>query len=188
MTTAHKAFLAEYYWRASSVFEFGVGESSTLLAAAAGVRRFTGVESDATWIARLGARVPSHFRLVWADIGQTGDFGYPQDAASGVKWPFYSIGALAAERDPFSLYLIDGRFRIACALAALLHGGYGALVMVHDFSVTEGVQDRLYGVVLDAVAERVDGCGTEFGVLRRRTGVTDEEIRRLWDKWKYDTM
>ena len=58
MTTAHKAFLAEYYWRASSVFEFGVGESSTLLAAAAGVRRFTGVESDATWIARLGARVP----------------------------------------------------------------------------------------------------------------------------------
>ena len=123
-------------------------------------------------------------------------FGYPTDASTSPKWPFYSAGPLAAEGAPFAVYLIDGRFRVACALASLLHGGTESLLLVHDFSTQPGVADRGYGVLLElGAAEKLDGCCGDDGnrsnndilvVLRRRPGVSDAELRAMWRIWQYD--
>jgi hypothetical protein len=242
MDEVEKLFLAEYLLRVRSVLEFGVGNSSTMIAARAGVPRYTGVDSDMAWVRDIRRSSPPHFRFVWADVGPTHGYGWPSDVATHPKWPFYSMGALGGE-EPFDLYLVDGRFRIACVMAALLHGsgaGSGAasgvgvgregridrkdrkdfVVIVHDFAINDRRHDRLYGEVF-RVAERVDGCHGRLDpdtawakpspstaivqvdngaaapaaplqandnliVLQRREGVTDAEIRALWETWRYD--
>jgi hypothetical protein len=64
--------LGELYFNANSVFEFGLGDS-TLIAAALGVPWYSGMDSDAVWVAQ--ARTTSnmdHFRFYFGDTGQTG--------------------------------------------------------------------------------------------------------------------
>jgi len=70
-----RQLLGELYYHADSVFEFGLGES-TYIAAATGVPRYAGVDSDPEWvaIARKNARM-DHFRFYFADIGNTKEWG-----------------------------------------------------------------------------------------------------------------
>lgn len=104
--------------------EFGTG-ASTRLAQEAGCRVIA-VESDPRWLAALRATLTesSSVELFYADIGIVGAWGYPifrsPSASRLVKWRTYT---LIAEREiertgqfP-DLVLIDGRFRLACALS-----------------------------------------------------------------------
>lgn len=67
--------------------------------------------------------------------GATGAFGTPAAGADPATFARYS-GALAAELGPrgaADAVLVDGRFRVACALAALRHVRPGGVLMVHDW-------------------------------------------------------
>jgi hypothetical protein len=50
----------------------------------------------------------------------------------------YQVGPLAAELEPFDVYMVDGRWRLACALLSFLHASArGAnpkdtIVLIHD--------------------------------------------------------
>ena len=59
--------LARIYSKASSVFEFGLGES-TRIAGAIGALRFVGVEPDAKWV--KFARWRTSFSFYFADVGK----------------------------------------------------------------------------------------------------------------------
>ena len=63
--------LARIYFNASSVFEFGLGES-THIAAYVGVPRYSGVDNEVVWVgkARDGAKL-DHFRFSFSDTGKT---------------------------------------------------------------------------------------------------------------------
>jgi hypothetical protein len=69
--------LAEIYRNANSVFEWGLGESS-FIAAQVGVPRYTGIDSDPTWIKAARDSSPDHFRFHLGDIGPTGSWGRPE--------------------------------------------------------------------------------------------------------------
>jgi hypothetical protein len=74
LTESDRALLGEVYYNASSVFEFGLGES-TQIAAHVGVPRYSGVDSDARWVTQARAKAAkNHFRFYFADIGQTHDW------------------------------------------------------------------------------------------------------------------
>ena len=61
LANSDRELLASLYYNSSSVFEFGLGES-THIAAYVGVPRFAGVDSDAVWVAKArGGAKMDHF-------------------------------------------------------------------------------------------------------------------------------
>jgi hypothetical protein len=123
--------------------EFGSG-GSTIYAAKLG-KNFTTVESDYFFLQavrqkidnsefpRLGSR-----RYIHADIGLTKAWGVPvftqKTATRLAKWKTYSDIPLGDNYLP-DLVLIDGRFRVACALKVVKYLANKAdwLVMVDDY-------------------------------------------------------
>ena len=59
-------------------------------------------------------RSPDLYRFYFADIGETEMWEFPKIEPLTAKMKFnYQIAPLFIERDPFDVYLVDGRFRVA---------------------------------------------------------------------------
>ena len=127
--------LAELYGRANSVFEWGLGES-TAIASYMEVPRYAGIDSEAGYVATARDVAKTWFRFSFADIGEAGNWGRPNDRKSKKVFYNYIWAPLLAELDAFDVYMVDGRMRPLCALAALLHASKykkcDALVLMHD--------------------------------------------------------
>jgi hypothetical protein len=119
--------------------EFGSG-GSTFLAAQLASRFVISTDSAQEWtetVSRHCAEAATRITpdMIHADIGSTKEWGYPRDEARRADWPrYYSLCWHKPEARTADLYMVDGRFRVACAMQILLHAQAGALVMVHDFA------------------------------------------------------
>lgn len=192
MTPKEVACLQKYLGAAQSYVEFGCG-GSTLLAVRSPVKRVWSVESDPKWMELIrrhpdiaAAEQAGRLTLVHADIGPTKDYGYPATPwwrlyrpAHQEKWPNYYETiwneAGAAEAD---LFLVDGRFRVACGLAVAAHCGDEAIVAVHDFT------NRPEYEVLLEVFDRLDQA-RNLVVLRRKPGIGAERIAELMGQFRH---
>lgn len=141
MTDAEIGVLRECFSKAASLVEFGSGGSTMLAVRSPSLRRIWSVESDPAWIATLRAQPEvvmaeqgGRLQLQQANIGHTGDHGAPIDDVSQAQWPTYHE---AVWRDPATagadLVLVDGRFRVACAMAALASCQAHTILLFHDF-------------------------------------------------------
>jgi hypothetical protein len=131
---------------AKSYLEYGSG-GSTVLAARLGVR-FVTVDSDRYFLRAVKRRIvadgaydAARQTYVYADIGLTGAYGHP------TRWPphrgrrlarfarYSDVPAAAFSQGAPDLVLVDGRFRVACALKALraLAERDGWTIVVDDF-------------------------------------------------------
>ena len=131
--------------RARFYLEFGSGASS-ILAARAGIETLS-VESDARFAAVVAdaTRDAPHSTMIHADIGLTEEWGYPVLTSPTPErlaaWRGYTQLALdaVAKRSHFpDLVLVDGRFRVACALAsanAALSGGHTTEILFDDYTL-----------------------------------------------------
>jgi len=118
--------------------EFGSG-GSTAVASRAVSQFIVSTDSARDWVDSVrahcvGSGAPTIPTMILADIGPTGAWGYPIDESRRAHWRCYQelcwAHAQAAEAD---LYMVDGRFRVACAMQVLLRARTGALLMIHDF-------------------------------------------------------
>lgn len=138
----------------SRYFEWGSGGSTEAAAAwAAGLSNASGgasvwsVDSSEDWFDQLRADSPliqqaeaqGVLQLLYADVGKVGLWGKPDDytakgedkkRALGMRYALDPIEAVGGE---FDVLLVDGRWRVACGLAALKHVKPSSIVMVHDF-------------------------------------------------------
>ncbi|KAL3785517.1 hypothetical protein ACHAW5_005271 [Stephanodiscus triporus] len=168
-----RMLLGRVYRDASSVFEFGLGES-TLIASHVGVPRYSGVDSDPAWVKtarEMSSREDnsSHFRFAFADIGPTRAWGKPIDGADP-KIPFsYQSAPLYGEVMPFDVYYVDGRYRVACLCASMLH----AMDRGGDCSAE-------YDVVLE-VGDIVNRSSL-LAIFRKKTTSTEDDIVRIWEE------
>ncbi len=176
MNCPEQDLLAKWYSTAGSVFEWGMG-SSTLVASYLGVSRLTAVDSAQTWVENVRT-IASHptYTFRHANVGPIVMWGYPADDQHKDWWPEYSL-QVDRESSPFDIYLVDGRFRVASACRALLHGHAESYVLVHDF-------DRYQYQVLLTLADRVEQ-ERKLIVLKRKSTTTDEELLHLWDEYKF---
>jgi len=136
---AVKAFVQARYRAATSILEYGSG-GSTVFAARETTARMVSIESDRKWAADLRAYLAAEgidrpdIAVHWADIGPTRAWGRPRDARMWGKFPDYP---LMPWRDPATdpdLVLIDGRFRLACLAATMLHCKRPTTVLIDDYS------------------------------------------------------
>jgi len=184
---ADRSVLGRIYFHAQSVFEFGLGES-TLIAAAVNVPRYSGVDSDAEWVAQARKNSKrSHFRFNFADIGETKAWGYPVKQLRKNTYD-YQFGALAGEEDAFDVYLVDGRYRVACVCVAFLH----AMQHRGDMEkVRVGIHDnhtpgRGYNVINNTIGELMIK-NKRLWVYKLKNGTTVDDVIELW-KSKHDTL
>lgn len=147
MTDAEIACCRRSFASARSLVEYGSG-GTTLLAVEAGLRRIVSVESDRRWIKRLRREAASirraerigrlAFRFV--DLGPVAAYGYPAGERARERWPDYPAAPWRTgwvdrllRRPPPDLVLIDGRFRVACAVETAARAAPGTRVLVHDY-------------------------------------------------------
>lgn len=118
--------------------EYGAG-GSTRFAARHGVPSIATVESDPRFLNAVNHfmryEAPDvEWHPLYVNLGQTGPLGYPRFLRPTSSWIRYPLTPWARALDP-DLILIDGRFRLACALAAAHYAKKGTLVMVDDYSL-----------------------------------------------------
>ena len=110
-----RILLAKIYSGASSVFEYGLGES-TYLANYLGVPRYAGIDSDPGWVNAAREKVDHSYRFYFADIGETKGWGYPKETLPKNVLD-YQLAPLLVEQQAF-----DGRYLLL---------GQNALVVLH---------------------------------------------------------
>lgn len=118
----------------ASLLEFGCGGST--LVAAQQVQRIVSVDSDPLWLDKVTAELagaPVDFTPFHADIGPVGEWGYPVDEARIRDWPRYHTAIWRALSGSPDAVLIDGRFRVACLLQAMIHCKPDCIFLFHDF-------------------------------------------------------
>ena len=127
-------FLRERLATAKLYVEFGSG-GSTILADRMGVRTIS-VESDRVYAAAVRrGLVGSTVTIVTPSIGLIGPWGYPvfrrMSRSRLVRWRRYVEAPFVG--DVPDLVLVDGRFRVACALETarrvVEHGGRTTLII-----------------------------------------------------------
>jgi predicted O-methyltransferase YrrM len=161
--------------------EFGIG-GSTLMAVRSEFESIVSVDSDPNWIAaaRENQEISEAIRagradIRHADIGPVAMWGHPSDLRHMRIWPAYVATAWEAweERGAIpDLIFIDGRFRVACCLSAILLSDPGSrcsqepLVMLHDVC-----PDRPYYNAVFEFFDIVESVNT-LRVLRIKPGVS----------------
>ncbi|MDR3571114.1 MAG: hypothetical protein P4L81_02860 [Candidatus Pacebacteria bacterium] len=117
--------------------EFGTG-GSTIVASQHVTRSITSVDSSVDWLAKVQSACADSIvtpKLVYVDIGPTGDWGYPVDQSAQSRWPRYHeiIWDFEESREA-DLYMIDGRFRVACFAKTVINCDHNSIIGFHDFA------------------------------------------------------
>jgi len=139
MSDAEKSIFTAFIRNSDRYLEFGSG-GSTCVASQFVKTSVVTVDSSEEWLKKVQETCsqlgyPVVPKLVYVDIGTTGEWGVPTDASARERWPNYHRGIWSdpANRNA-DLYMIDGRFRVACFMQTLLHCRPDALLMFHDYS------------------------------------------------------
>lgn len=126
------------YAKASVILEYGSGGSTWLAAGLPGKTVFS-VESDRSWADRMRwmigrSNLPSPPVILHVDIGETGAWGRPYDDRRWRHFHEYPTRIWDAPgfRQP-DLILIDGRFRPACLVTAMLRTKAPVTVLFDDY-------------------------------------------------------
>lgn len=168
------------------VVEFGVG-GSTKAAMEEGVQHLLSIETDPVW-SKTALTTPGiregveagRIEVRHVDVGPVAKMGRPQDPSRREDWPDFSTAPWAAYKDsPPDMVLIDGRFRVACTLQAVLNCPPSTTIVIHDF------WDRPhYHVVLKYLDWHASA--DRMGVFTPRVGIDRAEVQATYEQYKYD--
>jgi len=149
MSQDERRLFYELLDNASFYQEFGAGGSTVVALMRKNIKQIHTIEGARDWVHILKERkdvssaiAGGRMKLVYADIGPTGEWGHPTRPDSRARWPEYS-GKLAERTDGvhFDLIFVDGRFRVACLLKALKRIPYSErnvkVFAMHDYTNRE---------------------------------------------------
>ena len=183
-----EAALMDKYTPDGCVLEFGAGGSSAFFAKK-GVRQLISVESDREWINRmlLGNSTlrqwakAGRWRPFHVQIGATGEWGFPLSQEPAVAWLNYHQAIWdAVDAAALDFVLVDGRFRVACALQLLLRAREKTpRILVHDFA-----QREYYAVLLEFF-DVVEQAETAV-ILDRKAPVPLAEVALCLQRHQFD--
>lgn len=187
MEPGEVALLRKASHRREHVVEFGCG-ASTLLLLRNGVAALDSVDSQRAWIASVCEEADAaealrtgRLRMHCIDIGPTRKWGHPLNDEAKDRWPRYAQAVWrSALPQPVDFVLIDGRFRVACVLMALLNTRPDALVAFHDL----WTRLKLYGEILQFFD--VVGRAGSLAVLAQRPTPDRARIEGLLRQYAND--
>lgn len=136
----------QYTLTSKNYLEFGCG-GSTFLMIYATLANVISIESDKKFINHLlkndlllrasKNNGLNSLRLFHIDIGKVKEWGVPADEYKKENYPLYSQHIFKVlsqkEIENIDTIFIDGRFRVACTLCAILYCKSDVLIIIHDF-------------------------------------------------------
>jgi hypothetical protein len=156
MSKAEMACYSKLLQSAKRVVEYGIGGSTVMTLEHTNIIALASVESDVDFIARVlsnqvvrCAQAEGRFKMHTVDIGPLKRWGYPRDHSAWIQWPRYPLAISRETLQAVDVVLIDGRFRVACALNAAQGMKPGGVICVHDYS-------RRHYKILDALLEPIE--------------------------------
>ncbi|MCR4623439.1 MAG: glycosyltransferase [Alphaproteobacteria bacterium] len=117
-------------------------------------------------------------RLMYMNIGLTGNWSVPVEKdMKGLFRNYYSVFDTPIAKKVDTI-LIDGRFRVICALKAIKNCRPDVFILIHDFSIRPK-----YHIILKYLdeIERVD----TLSVFSIKKNINTEELDRDIEKYKY---
>ncbi len=157
--------LKESLSQATNYLEYGTG-CSTKAALEFSHLVIVSVESHLEYSLTCKAEmVHDKLDIVYVDIGTTGRWGFPSDESRKQFWPEYTLCPYNRGYKP-DLILIDGRFRVACGVAAALKAPE-AIVLIHDYT------NRPYYHVLEQFFT-IEKTARTMVKLKRRISINEQ--------------
>jgi hypothetical protein len=182
MQPGEVALLRAFLERSKRYLEFGAG-GSTYLAAGTAKDWIISVDSSREWLDKVAESVPGRGRLtlVHFDIGRLGDWGFPADDSVRDRWPLYH--EMIWHKDPRAaqadVCLVDGRFRVSCAVRSLLFCRRDAVVLMHDFT------SRPQYHVVRSIAREIACCG-DLSAFVRSDDFTEAKALDILKDYRFD--
>ncbi len=184
LTENERMVLIKHINNSPKYLEFGSG-GSTFLALLNSKSEIFSVESDQNWVdyirswkviqhAETNEKI--HFHII--NIGKTKQWGYPVDDALKENYPDYSYNIFdKLKNNEFNTIFVDGRFRVACALASALHYPK-ADILIHDYTIRE-----YYHIVEKFM--NVQEVADTLVVLKLKEDCDFEQLQKTYDEYKY---
>jgi len=160
------------------IVEYGSGGSTPFLLRTTKARVIS-VESDPAWAAAVRADPAcdtERLTLIELDLGPVGVNGKPTDFSRKDAWPTYWKAPWRHRPKP-GLVLVDGRFRVCCALYSALR--VDAPILMHDFWLSRG-----YNVLQRHL--KVTDCQRSLVCLRRRDTFDPLDVEDEIERHKED--
>ena len=157
------ALFYRYLDKASVYVEFGAGGSTYQASIRPNIREMHVVESDPDWLRRTQALVSGRVTFHFCDVRTVPNTGGgPGPLSTADECRAYS-DKIYATPSSVDFILIDGRFRVACALKCFHHIRRADCVVAFDDYLTRPqyhVVDRFYSTI--------DTCNKRMVILRKR--------------------
>lgn len=133
----------------------------------------TSIEGSREWYYKMKKHnFSNRTTLRYIDIGKTGAFSHPQDPTKGKEY----IHAINSTQD---VILVDGRWRVACAISAFPFLAATGRLMVHDFS------RKYYHSLLKVYDKETEVDG--LAVLTPKPNVSTRDLQELMHKFQQDS-
>ena len=185
MTSKELNTFFSYLDLSENYLEFGCGDSTLYSVKRQNIKRIDSVESSEAYIdenLKIKPEVKNaitdgrlNFHII--DIGETEMWGNPINENKKHLWPNYSLSIFVQPCD-YDLVLIDGRFRVSCALNTILNTSKNTIILFHDF------WHRLeYHVILPFV--NVVNRADSLAVFSKKEHLNMEKILSLIKKYQY---
>lgn len=139
--TSKELQLLQYHLSQSKFYlEYGCGNSTILACNTGNIEKIVSVESDAQYTKEnlfpkreiKKAIDENRICFLFPNIGKTKTWGYPVNSSHKYLWPNYANIPYSINFKP-DLVLVDGRFRVACALSVALYCEQSTQVLIHDY-------------------------------------------------------
>lgn len=187
MSNNEQEVFNKYIKNSKSYLEFGSG-GSTLRALQKSKAKIYSVESSIDWINYLSKYWIISFaknrRLFFypIDIGKTEAWGYPISNESKHLFPNYSNSVFSAlGSTEIDTVLIDGRFRVACALSTIINlskFNNNPKILIHDFWNREQ-----YHILLEFLT-KIESVDT-LGVFQVKDNLDLNLVKSKYEIYKY---
>jgi hypothetical protein len=187
MTPEERSLFDKTIKHSKAYLEFGTG-GSTIRALKKSKAKIYSVDSSAEWIRSLRKYFLVRYMekkrllLLHMDIGPTKEWGYPVSMNLKERFLAYSSGVFSLiKKETLDTVLIDGRFRVACALKTILecYTNAGLTILVHDFWNREE-----YRILLNYLSE-MDRAGT-LGAFAIKKDIDLAAARNDYELYKYN--
>jgi len=172
---------------ASVYLEYGSGGSTKLVAHNPSVISITSVDSDPAYVENFvldddevrASMKNGRLKFILVDIGITGKWGTPKDKSKIHLWPNYPLSPFLHGANP-DLVLVDGRFRVSCALASIMHSP-DTIVLIHDYTKRPEYHILERFVTITEKADTLVSC-------KRRQDFKHKEAHNLLMRYQYEPI
>ena len=164
-------FFIKHIESSKKYLEYGSG-GSTFLVLMKSKADIVSVETDVKWLnyirewKLIKRNEKSRLNIEHVDFGETKQWGIPVKIEENKnKFPDYSSNIYKKYGKDFDLIFIDGRFRVACTLQAILNSCRETKIIMHDFTNRKHYHSVLEFLEIRAVSDTM----TLFKIKKKLT-------------------